>query len=102
MRGLKILSAFSIVLALSSGVSLSANTALRDFVVPADDGYGMDDCLAEGGPCAKLIADSWCQLNGMSASVSYIAADMTEITASLSKKASNKAPVPSYIVTCAE
>jgi len=102
MRGLKILSAFSIVLALSSGVSLSAKTALRDFVVPAYDGYGMDDCLAEGGPCAKLIADSWCQVNGMSASVSYIAADITEITASLSKKASNKAPVPSYIVTCAE
>jgi hypothetical protein len=101
MRGFKIIPFFSLAFVFSASVALSANSSQRDFVVPADDGYGMDDCLAEGGPCAKLIADSWCQVNGMKASVSYSAADMTDMTASLSKKASKQA-VPSYIVTCAD
>ena len=102
MRNITTISAFSMAFALFASAALSANSSQRDFVVPADDGYGMDDCLAEGGPCAKLIADSWCQVNGMKASVSYSAADMTDITATLSKKVSAKQAVPSYIVTCAE
>ena len=96
------LSVGSVVLVLSSSLAFSANSAVRDLVVPADDGYGMDECLAEGGPCAKLIADSWCQVNGMRTSVGYIAADITDVTASLSQKTTGMVPRPSYIVTCAE
>jgi len=102
MRSVSFLSLGSVVLMLSSSLAFSANSAVRDLIVPADDGYGMDECLAEGGPCAKLIADSWCQVNGMRSSVGYIAADITDVTASLSKKTADKAPRPSYIVTCAE
>jgi hypothetical protein len=102
MYRVSFLSLSSAILVLSSSLAFSANSAVRDLVVPADDGYGMDECLAEGGPCAKLIADSWCQVNGMRTSIGYIAADITDVTASLSKKTTNSAPRPSYIVTCAE
>jgi len=102
MRILKIITSVSVIIALSSGLAFSADSHSRDFVVPADDGYGMDDCLAEGGACAKLIADSWCQVNGMKASLGYTAAEITDITASLSHKASVKPAIPSYIVTCSD
>ena len=81
-------------------IARSADPLVREFVVPADDGYGMDDCLAEGGACAKLIADSWCQVNGMKASLRYAATEASDMTASLSKKITSRLPTPVYIVTC--
>jgi hypothetical protein len=74
----------------------------HEIVVPANDGYGMDDCLAQGGTCAKLVADSWCQINGLKASASYRAADPADITGSLSQANLTSDKQPVYIVTCTE
>jgi len=70
------------------------------FVVPADDGYGMDDCLAEGKACAKLVADSWCQVKGMSVAVRFERASAEDITASLTSKAAVKPSETAYLITC--
>jgi hypothetical protein len=102
MRFVTFVAAMGCATVLFSGVGHSSSSTLRDFIVPADDGYGMDDCLAEGGPCAKLIADSWCEVNGMKSSIRYSAADPSDVTASLTKKASAKTNAPIYIVTCAD
>ena len=102
MRMFNFAAAASLVLSFAGTVELahSADPLVREFVVPADDGYGMDDCLAEGGACAKLIADSWCQVNGMKTSLHYAAAEASDVTASLSKKITSRLPTPVYIVTC--
>jgi hypothetical protein len=102
MRFVTFVATFCCVTALSAGSGFSSPSDVRDFIVPADDGYGMDDCLAEGGPCAKLIADSWCEVNGMKTSLHYVAAEASDVTASLAKKTTTKAPAPVYIVTCAD
>ncbi len=102
MRIISFVSALLVVASIPVGTALAGDPLVRDFIVPVDDGYGMDDCLAEGGACAKLIADSWCQVNGMKTSLHYVAAEATEITASLSKKTVDRLPTPSYIVTCSE
>jgi hypothetical protein len=102
MRKLPLASAFFFAACLSISVAQAASSPVRDFIVPVDDGYGMDDCMAEGGACAKLIADSWCQVNGMKKSLRFVAADVTDITASLSKKIQDRVPTPSYIVTCTD
>ncbi len=82
-----------------STVSL-AETPQKTFIVPADDGYGMDDCMADGGACAKLVVDSWCQVKGMGHAASYSLMDPADITASLSSNSTKKALPVSYLVTC--
>jgi hypothetical protein len=34
------------------------------FIIPSDDGYGLADCLADGSPCGKIVADAWCRAHG--------------------------------------
>ena len=102
MRNTLLASALFIALTVPLSLALAVNPLVRDFIVPADDGYGMDECMAEGGPCAKLIADSWCQVNGMKTSLHYAATEASDVTASLSKKITDRLPTPSYIVTCSD
>ena len=90
---------FAVLLAVSLSPSLSYATETT-FVVPADDGYGMDDCLAEGKACAKLVADSWCQVKGMSVAVRFERASAEDITASLTSKAAVNPSETAYLITC--
>src|ERR1700761_263802 len=57
------------VIVASSLVALAASpffvhpAAAQDpstFVIAASDGYGVGDCLAEGGSCGRIEADAWC------------------------------------------
>lgn len=41
------------------------------FVIAASDGYGIGDCLANGGSCGKIIADAWCSAHGATRAVSF-------------------------------
>ncbi len=90
---------FAVLLTVSLSPSLSHATETT-FVVPADDGYGMDDCLAEGKACAKLVADTWCQVKGMSVAVRFERASAEDITASLTSKAAVKPSETAYLITC--
>ncbi len=90
---------FAVLLTVSLSPSLSHATETT-FVVPADDGYGMDDCLAEGKACAKLVADSWCQVKGMTVAVRFERASAEDITASLTSKAAVKPSETAYLITC--
>ena len=92
-----VLFAALLVVCVSPSLSYATETT---FVVPADDGYGMDDCLAEGKACAKLVADSWCQVKGMSVAVRFERASAEDITASLTSKAAVKPSETAYLITC--
>ena len=41
------------------------------FLVPANDGYGVGNCLASGGECGQLVADAWCQAHGYGRAASF-------------------------------
>jgi len=67
-----------IVISWSLGVilgtaSLSAARAgeTHAFVIAANDGYGVQDCLAEAGDCGQVVADAWCEAHGHGAAVSF-------------------------------
>lgn len=90
---------FAVLLTVSLSPSLSHATETT-FVVPADDGYGMDDCLAEGKACAKLVADSWCQVKGMSVAIRFERASAEDITASLTSKVAVNPSQNAYLITC--
>jgi hypothetical protein len=52
------------------GTSVHA-AAQATFHVPADDGYGVGDCLSKGGGCGQVIADAWCETHGFARATDY-------------------------------
>jgi len=46
----------------SAGMPMARET--NTFVIAAAQGYGVEDCLAEGGECGHVVADAWCEAHG--------------------------------------
>jgi hypothetical protein len=72
----------------------------QTFVIPADDGYGIAECLLPGASCGKTLANAWCEAHGLSKSVAYGRAE--DITASTGVSDTPQAKPGSFIVTCEE
>jgi len=53
------------------GVSESRATEPRTFMVAAASGYGLEDCLSEGGECGRVVADAWCEAHGRGAALKF-------------------------------
>ncbi len=90
---------FLVGLALSavrSDTAVAAET--HSFVVSANDGYGIEDCLAERSECGHAVADAWCEAHGHSGAVSFGAAE--DVTGSIGP-AAPRTDRP-YIVTCSD
>ena len=47
----------------------------HSFIVAANDGYGVQDCLGEGGECGHVVADAWCEAHGHGAALAFGRAD---------------------------
>ncbi len=61
----------SAVLALSA-FALSAHAAAgRVLIIPPDDGYGFQECLTRKSACGEIVANAWCEANGLQASKSF-------------------------------
>jgi hypothetical protein len=43
----------------------------HEYVVAANDGYGLEDCLAAGSECGRVVADAWCEANGHGHALAY-------------------------------
>jgi hypothetical protein len=41
------------------------------FVIAAAAGYGVEDCLGEGGECGRVVADAWCEAHGRGAALTF-------------------------------
>jgi hypothetical protein len=60
------------------GLSLSVVQAVGNrasqastFLIAAAGGYGVEDCLGEGGECGKVVADAWCEAHGRGAALKF-------------------------------
>ncbi|NDA46604.1 MAG: hypothetical protein EBY21_04865 [Alphaproteobacteria bacterium] len=51
------------------------------FVMAGTDGYGVTDCLREGGSCGQIVADAWCESHGFQKAIAFGLAD--DVTASI-------------------
>jgi hypothetical protein len=63
------------------------------FLIAATAGYGVEDCLGEGGECGRVVADAWCEAHGRGAALNF--GQQTEPDAALT------GPRP-YFITCGE
>jgi hypothetical protein len=41
------------------------------FVIAANDGYGVEDCLAGSSECGQVVADAWCEAHGHGSAISF-------------------------------
>ena len=41
------------------------------FVIAATSGYGVEDCLGEGGECGRVVADAWREAHGQGAALKF-------------------------------
>ncbi|MEA2759642.1 MAG: hypothetical protein QOH65_2255 [Methylobacteriaceae bacterium] len=83
-----------------SRVPVRADSATT-FVIPANDGYGLGECLTGGKPCGRIVADAWCEAHGRGSARAFGRAE--DITASIANASTRDAAAPgSIIVSCGE
>lgn len=87
-----------LALALIAASAASAAEGERRFLIPANDGYGLADCLEAGSSCGGVVANAWCEAKGYRAAVAFGRADPADMTATLVGTSRGRAPV--YVVTC--
>jgi hypothetical protein len=69
------------------------------FVIAASDGYGVGDCLVEGGSCGRIIADAWCVAHGATHAISFGPA--ADSLAAVQKPAADASP-GSVVISCGD
>jgi len=99
---------FPVILSILAGLlALLALTAFKDrvmadqtrtFVIPADDGYGVKDCLGKHQACAKVVASAWCEAHGLSGPLAYGRAE--DMTGAIAAQQPAKLDPDAFIVTC--
>ena len=89
--------------ALAAGLSrvpVRAESAAT-FVIPANDGYGLGECISAGKPCGRIVADAWCEAHGQGPARAFGRAE--DITASIAGASVNEQATPgSIVVSCGE
>jgi hypothetical protein len=55
----------------ASAASLVSAAEPNTYTIAAAPGYGVEDCLAEGGECGHAVADAWCESQGRGAAVKF-------------------------------
>lgn len=59
------------VLAVAGAPGIARAQGPQEYVVAANDGYGLEDCLAAGSQCGQVVADAWCEAHGHGHALAY-------------------------------
>jgi hypothetical protein len=68
-------------------------------VIPADDGYGIQDCLIQSKGCGEMVAAAWCETKGYSSPLAFGRAE--DVTGAIAGIKETKLDPNSYIIECA-
>jgi hypothetical protein len=69
------------------------------YLVPANDGYGIADCIAEKRACGKSVAETWCQAHGYRTALTFGVAERSDFTGSVSTNGSASQRMP-IVISC--
>src|SRR3954453_6021436 len=70
------------------------------FVISANDGYGLGDCLASGNECGKIVANAWCEAQGFRTAASFGLAQAEDVTGAIEVSYTDTARA--IAITCAK
>jgi hypothetical protein len=65
------LAVFCCLVVASLAAPARAEGAAHEYEVAANDGYGLEDCLAAGSQCGQVVADAWCEAHGHGHALAY-------------------------------
>ncbi|MGO4572737.1 hypothetical protein [Microvirga sp. 2TAF3] len=82
---------------LPNGTQASSTEAT--FVIPAADGYGIEECLISSHACGQTVANTWCEAQGYARAVSYRQTAAEEITGAVQKASLAAKDLP-VTITC--
>jgi hypothetical protein len=85
---------------LPDSAEIAARPAEGTFLVAADDGYGLGDCLTSGGECGQVVANAWCETQGFARAVSFSLVKPGDVTGSI-RRVSTSGRQPAVSITCA-
>lgn len=73
----------------------------KTFLIPAEDGYGVGECLS-GGPseCGQVVANAWCESQGFASASNYGVAAQDEYTGAIDGAAPMKSAPRPLRITC--
>jgi hypothetical protein len=95
LRRIRLPALFGITLAFV-GVSEGQAQESRTFVVPAETGYGVEECLDAGGDCGPTVANALCNAYGQG-----VALEVGPYGVDKSKASNGSWPAPKrYYVDC--
>lgn len=53
------------LLVLAASQNKAAAATPKTFVISPSEGYGVLDCISKGSACGRVVADAWCEANGL-------------------------------------
>ena len=81
-----VIAAMAVAVLMSGG---AAHAEKRLFILANHpDGYGVDNCLATGAACGKVVANSYCHSHSFAQAVSFHKVDRDDITGAIPTDAS--------------
>jgi hypothetical protein len=97
-----VLAILSGLIALSALEDKASAQATHTFVIPVDDGYGLNDCIGKDRSCAEVVAAAWCEAHGYAQPIVFGRAG--DIVTGAVRAVPQPAPIDpdSFIVTCKE
>ena len=75
----------------------------QTFILPTDDGYGINECLAKQSSCGQSVADAWCKVKGHGDFVAFGVVAHEDITATIQIASTTPKQInrsDRYYVTC--
>jgi hypothetical protein len=69
----------------------------HEYEVAANDGYGLEDCLAAGSQCGQVVADAWCEAHGHGHALAYGLRNIVE-----GRPTQVAATDESYVIKCGD
>jgi hypothetical protein len=70
------------------------------YLIPANDGYGVAECITSKRSCGRIVADAWCQNHGYKTALSFGVADKADFTGSVPVAASGSSSAMPLVVHC--
>ena len=77
-------------LILSTAFALPSRAA-ESYTIPANEGYGIGECMQSGNDCGRVMADSWCEAHGHAHVLAY---GINEDVTGAIKASDTPAPTP--------
>jgi hypothetical protein len=79
-----------------------AETANGVFLIPASDGYGVAECIAENRECGAIVAKAWCESKGFLRAESFGVASPADFTGSVNNRSTPaRQTEPPLMIACA-